>query len=545
MAGPRGIGLLRAVLANRNLARLEGVWALTTLARWALAILVALYAYRLHGAGAVGVAALIRMLPAALVTSRLAVLVDRRSRRSVLLVTSTARCPLAVGMSLIVWTDGSLGALLALAAAYAVADALHEPAQAALFPRYARNPTELAAANTIWSMLDNGGFVLGSLLVGGLVAGFGLASAYLACAVAMGVGGVFLAGLRADPPPERVPDAAASDFRAGVHTIVRHPELRLLVGLSTTNLFVQAMVDVLVVIAALALLGLGEQGAGWLNAAWGVGGVNGGFAAALLLVRGRVARGVTAGFALAGLPLVALGFWPHTGFAFGLLVILGVGYGMVESALLTLTQRLVAADLLGRVYGMQGTLGTAAAAIGSLVAAALVHLWGARVALGITGALLPLVAVLVARRLEATAARRTPAPGSYERLRGLELFAPLPVATVESLAVRASTAAFPAGATIISAGDHGDAFYVIDTGRVDVSAPSGELRRTEGPGEYFGEIALVRDTVRTATVVAASAVQLFVLGRDEFRAAVGSHPVSRRGVETTVAARLAADETGG
>jgi predicted MFS family arabinose efflux permease len=539
----RGGRLLRAALSNRDLARLEAVWAITALAKWALAILVALYAYRLHGAGAVGLAALIRMAPAAFLAPRLAVVVDRCSRRSVLLVSAIARCALATGMTLVVWRDGSLVVLLALAACYAAADTVQKPAQAALLPVYSRNPGELAAANAIWSMLDNGGFLIGSVAVGLFVGAAGLAAAFLSCAVALAMAALLLSELRSDPAaPLLAVEAGESAFRAGLRAVRTHADLRVLLELFGVGQFVEGMVDVLLVVAALALLDLGEEGAGWLNAAWGLGGIAGGLAATALLVHGRLARGLSLGFALAGLPLVTIALWPHADVALAVLVVLGLGYGMVEVALLTLTQRLVAADILGRVYGLHEALGTAALAIGSLAAGVAVDLWGARVTLVLTGVLLPVLALPARRRLRTTAAGRTPAPGRYERLRGVHLFASLPVATVESLALRATRLQAPAGSTLVAAGEPGDAFYVIDDGAVDVFDANG-FRRTELAGDYFGEIALVRDTPRTATVVAQTPVALLALDRAEFLAAIGSHPASRQGLHKTVALRL--DEVGG
>ena len=154
------------------------------------------------------------------------------------------------------------------------------------------------------------------------------------------------------------------------------PEIRLLIGLFTVNAVVQGIFDVLVVVAAIELLGVGKSGAGWLNAAWGLGGVLGGVAALSLLGRGRLASGLAAGFAVAGTVFAAIGVWPEAAPAFVAMLIVGIGLALVETGLLTLTQRLAADDVPGRVFGVEETIEALSLVIGSIVAAALVALLG-------------------------------------------------------------------------------------------------------------------------------------------------------------------------
>ena len=95
-----------------------------------------------------------------------------------------------------------------------------------------------------------------------------------------------------------------------------------------------------------------------------------------------------------------------------------------------------------------------------------------------------------------------------------------------------------AGTEVVRQGDHGDRFYVIASGEVDVFIDGSQVR-TFGPGEHFGEIALLRDVPRTATVKAKTDSELYALDRDEFLSAVTGHAESAEAADAIVASRLA------
>lgn len=531
------MALIGTIRANPQLLRLELAWAAVSGVRWAQAILVALYAYSVGGTNAVALAALVRAVPAAMASPSLGMIADRLSRRTVLIGSTVVRFVLTVGMAVTVSVDGALALVLGFAAFFAVADAAHEPAQAALIPLYARNPAELAAANAAWIMLDNGGFVLGSAAVGVLVASASLAAGFTACAVVLIAAGTTLTGLPKDVPMVAEDGVSAiEEWLGGARAISRSAQLRTLMSLSTVNEFVQAILDVLLVVTALGFLAMGGQGAGWLSAAWGVGGVLGGIVSVAVLARRRMVRGLACGLVLSGVPLIAIDSWPKPLLAVAALVIVGVGFGLVEVALLSFSQRLIAADVIARVYGFKEMSRAVATACGALAAAGLVAGVGPRHALIAAGLVLPLCAILpLLRRLEDGA---TPVEGSFELLRAVPAFAPLAVATVETLALRSYQVTVEAGTEIIRQGDLGDAFYVIKRGTVAVFE-NGVFRRTESHGDYFGEIALIQNSLRTASVKATSQVELLVLDRAEFNAAVATHAYTRHSMESIATTRLA------
>jgi CRP-like cAMP-binding protein len=123
------------------------------------------------------------------------------------------------------------------------------------------------------------------------------------------------------------------------------------------------------------------------------------------------------------------------------------------------------------------------------------------------------------------------------RLRGIPIFAPLPLVTLEQLASRLSRVCVAAGDDVFRRGDPGDRFYVIGEGEVAV-APDGRPPATLGPGAYFGEIALLREVPRTATVTARTEVELYALEGDVFIAAVTGHAPSADAADAVIASRL-------
>ena len=120
----------------------------------------------------------------------------------------------------------------------------------------------------------------------------------------------------------------------------------------------------------------------------------------------------------------------------------------------------------------------------------------------------------------------------------LPLFAPLDPSIREAIAHALIPVSVPAGQVIIREGDVSDTFYVIERGVVVVTADGRELRREED-GEFFGEIGLLLDVPRTATVAAVTEVELLTLSREEFLSAMSGDPGLRGRAHDVATVRLA------
>jgi MFS family permease len=307
---------------------------------------------------------------------------------------------------------------------------------------------------------------------------------------------------------------------------------------------VAGALQVLVVVTAIRLLDLGKSGVGFLNSAFGVGALVGAVAAFSLVGLRRLGPPFAGGVVLWGAPLALIGIWPNTALALVLLGLVGIGNSFVDVAGFTLVQRAVPDEVLARVFGIVQMIWLGALGIGGLIAAPLVDSLGTRAALIAAGLFLPTLVLLLGPSLLRIDAAASAPEGELSLLRSIPIFAPLPGASLEHLAGRLLPVRLEPGTEVIREGDPGDRFYVVAEGEVSI-ARAGEEQARLGPGGYFGEIALLRDVPRTATVTAASRVTLYALEREDFLAAVSSHAPSAAAADQVVAARLPAAPVAG
>jgi predicted MFS family arabinose efflux permease len=449
------------------------------------------------------------------------------------------RAAAMVGAALAVAGDAPAGVVYALAGFVSIVSTAFRPAQAALLPSLARTPEELTAANVASSTIESIASFVGPALGGLLLAATSTAVVFGATSGAFLWSALLVLGVSSARPARDV-DASfeiVGELLAGFRTILGQGRLRLLVGLYAVQTLVAGALNVLVVVVALEVLDLGQAGPGILNAAVGIGGVLGAVVALALIGRQRLASDFGAGLLLWALPMVLIGLWPHEAPTLVLLAVLGIGNTLVDVAALTLLQRATPDEVLARVFGVLESLLVGAIGLGAILAPVLVAAFGADGALIATGAFLGLVAVLSWRGLARIDAEVAVPERELALLGRLPLFAPLAPATLEHLARKLASVPVKEGEVIVRAGEPGDLFYVVASGTVEVDA-EGKPPQTLGPGDHFGEIALLRPVPRTATVVAREDGELLTLDRDEFVAAVTGHPESLEAADAVIGARL-------
>ncbi len=531
-----------AVFKNPDLLRALLAWGAMSFATWTYAIALAVYAFDISGAAGVGLVAVLRLLPGAFAAPFAGLLGDTHSRRNVLIASSVATTLVLAASTVAAAANSAPGFVFAAAAVFALVTAAYLPVQSALLPKLAHTPQELTAANVTLSAMDNGGFLAGAigagilLALGGPELVFGLAAG-LALAAA-----ILLGGLTPDERPEYVEAIrlarVARQTMSGAAATVADDGLRLLVATLTALVFFEGMIDVLIVVVALELIGLAESSVGYLNAAWGIGALAAGAVAAMLIHRGRLALGITGGALVIGAAAALMAGWPVAAAAYAGMALFGAGYTLVEVPGKTFLQRLASDEVLARVFGFQESSRLGAAALGSIAAPLLVALLGTRGALLAAGAVLPVFAALRWKALNAFETGTPVDHRRYELLRNNAIFQPLPVTTLERVCHDMEPVEVDQGTEVITQGDRGDRFYLIEAGEVAV-VEDGVRLCTEREGESFGEIALIRDVPRTATVRATCPTRLLALEREQFISAVTGYPRSHQLTEELIDSRLA------
>jgi MFS family permease len=522
---------LKALVRSPDLARLVLAWGLITFAGWAFVIAMSVYAFHHGGVWAVGIAAFVRLLPGAFASPVAGLLGDRNSKRLVLVLSTLAGAVILVLAAEAVAAHSASWIVYALGGISTIVVSPYIPAEGALLPQVARTPQELSIANVAHNQASNLGFLGAALTTGVVMSAIGLEAAFIVAAATGLLATAVLATLTRDAPPRYEPDETAlgmvRETLLGFRAVHHDGKLRLLDNVGTANDFIEGVANVMTVIIALDLLGRGEGTVGYLHASWAVGALLAGGALAMLYRRGNLTAGLAVGCLLTSSALAVPGVWPELVVAYLSFLLIGFGYASVKVTARTLLQRLGDPETLARAIAYLETNRFVALAAGSLAGPALVELIGIRPALFAFGVLLAGVALARWQALRAFEIRAPVPERHYELLRGNPIFAPLSVDTLEGVTHALIEVDAVGGEVITAAGDVGDRFYVIDSGEVEV-IEDGVVKRKLGEGQCFGEIALLRDVPRTATVRAIRDARLLAIQRDHFLTAVTGHRRSSR-----------------
>ncbi len=531
-----------AVGRNANLRSLELAWTASIVGHYAYLIAVSVYAYGIGGESAVGLIFLARLIPAALVAPFAGMLGDRYPRERVLVYTNVTRVLLIGAAAVAVFADADPWVVYGLSIAATIATTPFRSSQAALTPSLARTPEELTAANAVASGVESIAVFAGPALAGVLfaVASTGLVFTITAMLLLISTFFLFLIHVERKEQPRRELEASTimAERLAGFTTLGRNPPLRLMMVLLTAQTATFGAAQVFIVVLALQVLDLGDGGVGYLNAAIGIGAFVGAVGALSLTGARRLSPAFLTGIVLIGVPLMAIGVWQEVAVAVVALALMGIGSSLVDVAGLTLVQRSVPDDVLARVFGVIQMLWSASIGIGAALVPVLIAWLGIQGAFIAVGAFLPLLVLLLGAKVARIDAEAdAPDADELRVLASVPIFAPLPGGSLEHLAARLIPLRVDAGTVIVREGDAGDRFYIVAEGEIEVSQYDRAVSEL-APGGYFGEIALLRDVPRTATVTARTDAVLYALDRDDFLAAVTGHPQSAEAAETVMSARL-------
>src|SRR5262245_30582773 len=519
------LAALKAVFANRDLRRVEIAWVLYVMARWGTRVAILVFAFERGGAGETGLVSVIQLVPAAIVAPFAAVLGDRFRRDRALLVGYVLQAIAVGAVAAAMYADAPAAVTYGLTAVMAATMTVTRPVQSALLPQLTHSPDELIAANVVAGSEYGAMTLIGPAAAGALFALSGEALAMAFFAGLLLLAALLVIGLAPRRPTEpshehRPLEEAAAGFRA----VARDPNQRLVVGLLIGLSFTAGALDVLTIVIGLGVLGLPVAAAGYLAAARGGGGLLGGIWTLGLVGKPRLAAALMVGLLVYGASTGAMAFAVVAALAVLFQITAGAGYARADMSGRTLLQRLVPNEVMARVFGVLEGVSQAGHAAGSLAAPLAVTALGVRWGTIAVGLVLPAAIVIPRPRIRAIdLAARIP-EREVEILRSVDLFAPLRPHTFERIASHLIEVPATAGSVIVREGEAGSRFYVVSDGEVEVTQ-QGEAVATLGPGDHFGEVALIHHIPRTATVTAKTPTLLLALERPDFLEAVTGHRV--------------------
>jgi MFS family permease len=533
-----------AVVYSGPLRRAQISFAAMWAGESAFMVALAVVAFDDGGVAAVGDVTAARMATAALVAPFLATMGDRVRRERVLTCIGVVRAAMLAGAAAVTATGGPAAATYGFAVIATVAVALYRPAHSALLPALAKSPEDLTSANAVRGMMDSLATLGGPVVAAALLLESGAATVFAVCAAASLVAGMVVVALPYHAPPraDAVRASAGRDVVSGFTTIAADRTLSVITGLGVVQTFTRGCLTVFAVVIAIDLLDTGDPGIGVLNAAVGAGGVLGSLFAFALVRRGGLATWFGIGIALFGAPLALIGAVPEEAAVLVLLGLVGVGNALIDVAAFTMLARLTDEAVLARMFAGFEAILTLGVALGALLAPLVIELLGHRLALVAVGLLAPAAVAAGWPALRGLGGHMRIRDADVEILRGVPMLRVLPAATIEQLGAGLEHAEFAPRQVVFAQGEPGDRFYVVESGGAEV-VRDGRLLDTLGRGDGFGEIALLGDRARTATIRASAdePLRVGVLHRPAFLTAVTGYPVSATAGQEVVALVAARD----
>ncbi len=535
------LGNLRLVFGSRDLRRVQLAFLGSVLGDWAYSTAIMVYAYQEGGAALLGVWAGARLLLQAVAAPLGGAVADRMSRRTYMLANDAVRLGLVLVVVALMLADVSALVVLGVATGVSLVGASFRPAQAGLIPKLVTSPHQLTASSATADIMESVAIFVGPALGGLLLMVMGVEWAVLVNGLSFAWSLALVAGVRRvdDGPAERSGHAEPTGFlreaTEGFRALGRDRDLVAFTGLLALNGFLAGALNVLLVLIAVEVFDTAAA-IGYLNSLAGVGTVLGGAVTLTFAARLRLGRAMVFGVLGWCVPMIVMGLVPHAVALLLAMFVLGfsdpwlsVGYG-------TIPQRVLPLRLMSRVFGALESAFIAAMALGSVLVPVLLEFLSigvVAVAVGTVGAGLTLVCATRMPHLDA----RVATPQHLPLVRSISLFAPLNAIVQDTIARQLEEIEVSAGQVVVAEGHHSDRFYVIVSGEVEVTQ-GGRVLRHEHPGDFFGEIGLLRDVPRTATVTATAPSLLLTLSREDFLDAM-TQELARTAAEEIAVKRLA------
>jgi MFS family permease len=561
--------VFRSAFGNAVLRKIGLAYALFGASEFGIWITLLVFAYGHGGPTASMTMILVQVFPSILLGSFFGAFVDHHRPSGVLRLGYGLQSVTMAGVALAMGLGAPTFVVFLLAPLTALSLTMTRPSQAALLPAIVRTPNELTAANVISGWTDGAAAMLGPGLVGLLLAWRGPWLAVTATAGMCGASLLLMRGVSGPAPtiladeasdddiiedegsppdrgPRRHPLSALSSIRdrAGSHLLVtlRNRQIRVLLTLHTFYFVLIGSIDFLCVILAQSLLHMGAGGAGYLNSALGGGALLAGFVTAFLVGQRHLSATLIVALSVAVSALALIGVFPGVILAFLLIGAVGLSGAVFDITGRTLLQRSAPSDAIAGSFSILEALMDLGLALGAILIRVSIAIVGVRAALFAPAIVALVLIAILGRKLQNIDASATVPQVEIQLLRSLAIFASLPPPSLEGMARELVPVTATPGTAVITQGDPGDCYYAVAQGELAISR-DGQLQQTISRGEGFGEIALIRDIPRQASVTAVTDVLLYSLHKEMFVQTVTGHASAARATGTIIAVHLG--DTGG
>ncbi len=561
--GERSTGGFRGAWRHRRWRWLLGSYAVSMTGDFLYFVaLVVLLIEETGSAGWVAAASVLRILAYVILGPFGGAIADRYDRRRLMIVLDLGRFAVMSIVAVVIGAGGHVAVVIALTVVNAILSVPYRSAAVAATPNVV-DEDDLAAANAAEGVIAQAAFFIGPALGTLVVALTSPAIAFAINGLTFLVSAALVARIgdlgggssrtsqavdvsAVDAPSEASPEQPSSiwgDVVDGGREVARHAGLLAIMALTGVVLFQSGAERVLHVLIAQDLLGKSADWVGVMAAAMAVGG---------LLVAPFTARlGASrySGALLAGsgvvmaVPLALLGSVSSTGLALTLLGVQGVGVMAFEVTFITLLQRWCREDALSRVFGLNDSLSAATEIVGAVLAPILVTQVGLQTTLIVFAVVVSIGSLatgpMLHRETVRSEAARIELKPKVEYLRSLGIFEDASQGALERIARSVREVQIAGGVRVFAEGETADDLYVVRSGEfVAESLASGRLS-VMGPGEWFGEIGILRQMPRTATVSALADSTAWQIDGPIFAAALAG-PVQAQGLlSSTMTSRLA------
>lgn len=537
---------VRTVSHNRLLTRcLSGLFAfaITEQGCW-LAIL--LFAYNRGGVAEVGWVAALMLAPTALLAPLVAVSSDFLPRHRVLTAGYALIAVSSVSTGAAMLAEAPIAVIYGLAVTFSILLTFAGPATASIIPTAATTADELTAANTATGLAETTGRLAGPLVAGAILTVASAGSVLMWIGALMGVGALTTVGrtspgsdsrARHDDDPER--RSATVELTAGMRLLGSDKQVRALTGAIATTAWIAGALDVGAAVIAIDILQQDDAAVSVLLTGFGAGGLLGSAVSFALVGRHRLAIALAGSVIVMCAAFASVGWSPNLASATLLLVVVGAGVTLTSVAGRTMLQGLTPDDTLARLFGVLEALESVALALGGLALSMLatrLSLPNAFLVVGGTG--IVGLAVMWQRLVSIDRARRPIEPILLRIARSSPVFGPLPPYAMEQALSSLVRESLEPGAVLMRRGDRGDRMCLLAAGSLTVDTGFKILTRSD-PGTLIGEIAIVRDTPRTADVTAGdTGAVVYWMDAAAFVRAVDRVPRSQARLHAEVERRL-------